>query len=95
MSLADDLRHELGAVDTRDRIQTMLLAVGMIAYGVALGVKWAAVETVNRLEWYRQLGGPALEMAAVWNHHILVTLAVAALAIGAAVGLELWGDGDE
>lgn len=77
-------REDLAQSSYRERFQTMLLSTGILAFGVALGVRWAAVDTINYLGVRTS---EAYELGMIYNHHMRAALAVAG--IGLVVGVFL------
>lgn len=68
----------------------MLVTVGILAFGVALGVRWAAVDAIGILADYRELplGGAGPLLAPMFNHHMRVALAVAFVGLVGGVLLD-------
>lgn len=89
---ATAVEDDVLGTDWRTRTATILTTAGAVGMGVALGVKWAAVDTINTL-------GPGHseipELAQVYNHQMTVGLAVALVGLAGGVWLELRGRDDE
>lgn len=82
--LVDAFEEDLGSVSYLERFQTMLVATGILGFGVALGVRWAAVDTINHLGVRHS---EAYELTMIYNHHMRAALAIAG--IGLVVGFYL------
>lgn len=82
--LVDAFEEDLARSSYLERFQTMLLSTGILAFGVALGVRWAAVDTINHLGVRHS---EAYELGMIYNHHMRAALAVAG--IGLVVGIFL------
>jgi hypothetical protein len=93
----DALKDDLGSATWSDRIVTVLLSVGLLAFGVALGVRWAAVSTFNEM-------GPIsattprpiiISLSQVYNGHMRLMLAVSAVGLIGALLLDKFSSDPE
>lgn len=87
IDLREALRAHLDEPEWMHHAQSILVTTGVLAFGVALGVKWAAVDTLNPPS-RRHLG---VELAPIYNHHMTVALAVALVTLVVGVGLTMRG----
>lgn len=77
------------------RIQSVAMSVGLLAFGVALGIRWAAVDTVNMMlsaETIDVTTSTLSHLTKSYNQNMRRMLFVALFTLVAGVGLEFWGD---
>jgi hypothetical protein len=93
-NIATGLRAEIVDVDWSVRIQTVALATGLLAFGVALGVRWAAVDTINYFGPINPYAPPpehVVPLSKLYNQQMRLALAVAAVGLLAGVGMGIHG----
>lgn len=77
------------------RTQSVAISVGLIAFGVALGIRWATVDTVNMMlsaDTIDVTTGTLSYLTESYNQNMRRMLFVALLTLVGGVGLEFWGD---
>jgi len=90
MTVSEALLADITEVSWTERLQTVAMTVGIMAFGVALGVKWAASVSVNTLGGVSAVmpaDSPQLVILSVATRQMKIALAVAAVALilGAAL----------
>jgi len=91
--VVDGLRADILETDWYVRAQTILLAGGILAFGVALGVRWAAVSTINYFGPIDPFAPPpehVVPLSQLYNSQMELALGVAAAALVGGVGLDAW-----
>lgn len=89
MSLKENAREELFDFNIASRVQSMLLSLGLIAFGVALGVKWAAVQSVPKVAEYMSPKTALLPiLAEAWNTQMTMMLIAAGVCLVLAVAID-------
>jgi len=96
----DALERDLFSPDSwAYRAQTILLFGGVCAFGVALGVRWAAIETINHFistQGPLQANQTIAPLASSYNAAMRTALAVALVTLLGGAGLwAVGGDDDE
>lgn len=81
--------EDVTSVSWRQRLQTITLTVGVLAFGVALGIKWAAVTTINEIgpDPFGPTDPLILALAPQYNQMMTRMLVVAAVGLIVAVWL--------
>ena len=87
----ETMLEALGMIATSSLAYSVITSTAVLAFGVALGVKWAAVDTINQIGATTEAGfaNPVvLELAPIYNHHMKAGLAVAFVGLMAAVAID-------
>jgi len=95
--VAAGLRSDIVDADWYVRGQTIALATGLVSFGVALGVRWAAVNTINYFGPVDPFAPPpehVVPLSQLYNGHMRLALGVAAVALIVGVGMDVYSRGD-
>jgi hypothetical protein len=95
--VAEGLRSDIVEADWFMRVQTIALSAGLMAFGVALGVRWAAVDTINYFGPIDPFAPPpehVVPLSQLYNDHMRLALGVAAVALIVGVAMDIYSRGE-